>query len=83
MTNYIMKKDTEHFFQKDLEIGLDDGTRYVVNPERDVCTRYRIVQTRMVKNSICIKQKIMEDYISEQIGLNLLLYGNCPQRRRN
>ena len=28
----------EHFFKrKDLEIGLDDGTRYVVNPEKDVC----------------------------------------------
>lgn len=23
--------------RKDLEIGLDDGTRYVVNPEKDVC----------------------------------------------
>jgi len=25
------------FKRKDLEIGLGDGTRYVVNPEKDVC----------------------------------------------
>ena len=25
------------FKRKDLEIGLDNGTRYIVNPEKDVC----------------------------------------------
>ena len=30
-TKDIMEK------RKDLEIGLDDGARYVVNPEKDVC----------------------------------------------
>ena len=32
------KRDREFVFKKkDLEIDLDDGTRYLVNPEKDVC----------------------------------------------
>ncbi|MFZ0511435.1 MAG: hypothetical protein WAM14_07510 [Candidatus Nitrosopolaris sp.] len=31
------KKYGKFVFKKDLEIGSDDGTRYFVNPEKDVC----------------------------------------------
>jgi hypothetical protein len=62
-TEDIMEKRDGAFVfkKKDLEIDLEDGTQYVVNPKMYVCTRYHIVQTEMVKNSICITQKIMED----------------------
>jgi hypothetical protein len=38
-TKDIMEKRDGAFVfkKKDLEIGLDDGTRYIVNPEKDVC----------------------------------------------
>jgi hypothetical protein len=38
-TKDIMEKGDGAFVfkKKDLEIYLDDGTRYVVNPEKDVC----------------------------------------------
>ena len=40
------KRDREFVFKKkDLEIDLDDGTRYLVNPEKDVCL-YKIPYRR-------------------------------------
>jgi hypothetical protein len=71
------KRDREFVFKKkDLEIDLDDGTRYLVNPEKDVCL-YKIPYRPNGDGEefICIKQKIMEDsfinHISDRIGLDL------------
>jgi len=59
------------FKKKDLEIVSNDGTRYFVNPENDVCL-YKIPYRPDGEGE---KQKITEediiDYILEKIGLNL------------
>ena len=78
MISGIMEKKYEEFVfkKKHLEIESNDGIRYFVNPEKDVCL-YKIPYRPNGDGEefICIKQKIMEDsfinYISDRIGLDL------------